>query len=33
MAFEGGWQMNDVAKDNPYQYNGKELNIDHGLNW
>ena len=32
MAFEGGWQMNDVAKDNPYQYNGKELNTDHGLN-
>jgi len=33
MAYEGSWQVNDGAKDNPYQYNGKELNTDHGLNW
>jgi RHS repeat-associated protein len=33
MTYEGSWQVNDVAKDNPYQYNGKELNVDHGLNW
>lgn len=25
--------MNDVALDNRYQYNGKELNDDFGLNW
>ncbi len=25
--------INDAAKDNLYQYNGKELNLDHGLNW
>jgi len=30
---EGTWQMNDVAKDNLYMYNSKELNTDHGLNW
>jgi RHS repeat-associated protein len=24
--------INDVAKDNLYQYNGKEFNADHGLN-
>lgn len=33
MGYEGSWQINDGAKDNPYQYNGKELNLDHGLNW
>ena len=33
MTYEGPWQINDAAKDNPYQYNGKELNLDHGLNW
>lgn len=33
MAHEGTWMINDAAKDNPYQYNGKEFNADHGLNW
>jgi len=32
-TFDGSWQINDAAKDNPYKYNGKELNLDHGLNW
>jgi RHS repeat-associated protein len=30
---EGTWLMNEAGKDNCYQYNGKELNGDHGLNW
>ncbi len=29
---EGPW-MNDAARDNKYQYNGKEWNDDFGLNW
>jgi RHS repeat-associated protein len=33
MTHEGPWLMNDVAKDNMYIYNSKELNTDHGLNW
>jgi RHS repeat-associated protein len=33
MNYEGGWMINDAARDNPYQYNGKEYNADHGLNW
>ncbi len=34
MAFEGAWLQNDPAvRDNKYQYNGKELNDDFGLNW
>jgi RHS repeat-associated protein len=33
MAYEGTWMMNDAAKDNSYQYNGKEYHSDHGLNW
>jgi len=33
MTYDGPWMINDVAKDTPYQYNGKELNLDHGLNW
>ena len=33
MTYDGPWMINDAAKDNPYQYNGKELNLDHGLNW
>lgn len=33
MTYDGPWMINDGAKDNPYQYNGKELNLDHGLNW
>ncbi len=32
MGFEGPW-MNDVVIDNKYQYNGKEINSDFGLNW
>ncbi len=33
MNMEGVW-MNDLgSKDNKYQYNGKELNEDFGLNW
>ncbi|MBK7808756.1 MAG: RHS repeat-associated core domain-containing protein [Saprospiraceae bacterium] len=32
MTYDGPWMINDAAKDNPYQYNGKELNLDHGLN-
>ncbi len=34
MAFEGAWLQNDGSiRDNKYQYNGKELNDDFGLNW
>ena len=33
MAHEGPWLMNNNAKDNFYQYNGKEFNSDHALNW
>jgi RHS repeat-associated protein len=34
MAFEGAWLQNDAtARDNKYQYNGKEFNDDFGLNW
>jgi len=33
LSYEGPWLMNDVARDNKYQYNGKELNEDFGLNW
>ncbi len=33
MNHEGPWLMNDAAKDNGYQYNGKEINVDHSLNW
>ena len=33
MAFEGPWMMNDAVKDNPYLYNAKEYNADHGLKW
>jgi len=34
MAHEGPWLMNNgAAKDNFYQYNSKEYNNDHGLNW
>ncbi len=34
LAFEGAWLQNDAtARDNKYQYNGKELNDDFGLNW
>ncbi|WP_353484765.1 RHS repeat-associated core domain-containing protein [Haliscomenobacter sp.] len=34
LAFEGAWLQNDVtARDNAYQYNGKELNSDFGLGW
>lgn len=34
LGYEGPWLMNDaVARDNKYQYNGKELNDDWGLKW
>jgi RHS repeat-associated protein len=34
LGFEGPWLQNDAAsRDNKYQYNGKELNDDFGLNW
>jgi RHS repeat-associated protein len=34
LGFEGPWVQNDAAsRDNKYQYNGKELNDDFGLNW
>jgi RHS repeat-associated protein len=34
MAYEGNWLMNDAGvRDNAYQYNGKEINADFGLNW
>ncbi|NJL76893.1 MAG: RHS repeat-associated core domain-containing protein [Saprospiraceae bacterium] len=34
MSFGGNVWMNDAADiDNRYQYNGKELNSDHGLGW
>ncbi|MFZ1787921.1 MAG: RHS repeat-associated core domain-containing protein [Saprospiraceae bacterium] len=34
MAHEGPWLMNNgSAKDNFYQYNSKEYNNDHALNW
>jgi len=32
-AHEGPWLINQADKDNAYQYNGKEINADHGLNW
>jgi RHS repeat-associated protein len=31
LAYEGPW-VNDAARDNMYQYNGKEINDDFGLN-
>ena len=33
MNHEGPWLINQADKDNAYQYNGKEINADHGLNW
>jgi len=34
LGYEGPWLMNDaVARDNKYQYNGKEWNDDWGLKW
>jgi RHS repeat-associated protein len=33
MNYEGPWLMNDAARDTKYQYNGKEMNDDFGLNW
>ena len=34
LAFDGPWLQNDAGvRDNKYQYNGKELNDDFGLNW
>ncbi|MFN8338596.1 MAG: RHS repeat-associated core domain-containing protein [Saprospiraceae bacterium] len=33
MNHEGPWLINQADKDNAYQYNGKEINTDHGLNW
>ena len=33
LNYEGSWRMNDVARDNKYQYNSKEWNDDFGLNW
>jgi len=33
MAHEGPWLFNASAPDNMYQYNSKELNVDHGLNF
>jgi len=33
LSYEGPWLMNDAARDNKYQYNGKEWNDDFGLNW
>ncbi len=33
LGYEGPWLMNDVARDNKYQYNSKEWNEDFGLNW
>jgi len=33
LSYEGPWLMNDATRDNKYQYNGKELNDDFGLNW
>lgn len=32
LALNGPW-MNNAAPDNLYQYNGKELQPDHGLGW
>jgi RHS repeat-associated protein len=32
LGFDGNWK-NDAARDNRYQYNGKEINDDFGLNW
>ncbi len=32
MVMNGPW-MDDTARNMPYQYNGKELNEDFGLNW
>ncbi|AEE49720.1 RHS repeat-associated core domain-containing protein [Haliscomenobacter hydrossis] len=31
--YEGPWLMNDAARDTKYQFNGKEMNDDFGLNW
>jgi RHS repeat-associated protein len=33
MAMEGTWYNTPSVSDNKYQYNGKELNDDFGLNW
>jgi RHS repeat-associated protein len=33
MAMEGNWMNTPSVLDNKYQYNGKELNEDFGLNW
>ncbi|WP_353483870.1 DUF6443 domain-containing protein [Haliscomenobacter sp.] len=33
MNMEGPWLNNLATKDSRYQYNGKELNDDFGLNW
>ena len=33
MNMEGVWMNDAGAKDSKYQYNGKELNDDFGLNW
>jgi RHS repeat-associated protein len=33
MNMEGPWLNNSATKDSKYQYNGKELNEDFGLNW
>jgi RHS repeat-associated protein len=33
MQMEGPWLNNTSIVDNRYQYNGKELNEDFGLNW
>ena len=33
MNQEGAWMNDAVARDTKYQYNGKELNDDFGLNW
>ncbi|MEL7119641.1 MAG: RHS repeat-associated core domain-containing protein, partial [Bacteroidota bacterium] len=33
LGFEGPWLMDDAGRESQYQYNGKELNEDFGLNW
>ena len=33
MAMEGDWTDAAAAPENNYRYNGKELNMDSGLNW